>query len=246
MPTGREMSPAERSAREIIAAYVRAGILPQDDADQVLGKQLRITERLVRANCAGSFGSAWSYGAEVRQAREEWQTSSGRTMRRRKLSALAQAEIHHAVYRAVRAEYKSPQQIEEDDAAAPVLATVQQLLHQAAEDLKAMTAAEECVNPTPCYAEILPVNGRVIIRTGCECGGRHWRSLDLGPEGSLADAERLDYPTLGPSKLLRDQGVRITTGFEPHTPDADHAWRLRATARPEPSPVAKPRRGAHS
>jgi hypothetical protein len=134
----------------------------------------------------------------------------------------------------------------EDDGAAPVLATAQQLLHQMAEDLKARLAAEECANPTPSYAQIVPANGRVVIRAGCECGGRHWRTLDLGPECSLADAERLNLPLLGPSVLLRDQGVRTTAEFEQRPPDAEHAWRLRADARPDSFVVANSTRGARS
>jgi hypothetical protein len=102
MPTDRETSPAERGASEAIAAYVSAGVLTQAEADHVLRKRLRVAERFVRANCAGTFGNAWSYGAQVRQAREEWLTSSGRIARRRKLAALAQAEVQHAVYMSTR------------------------------------------------------------------------------------------------------------------------------------------------
>ncbi|MDX3694718.1 hypothetical protein PV726_31185 [Streptomyces europaeiscabiei] len=244
MPTDREASPAERGASAAIATYVSAGVLTQAEADHALRTRLRIAERVVRANCAGSFGNAWSYGAQVRQSREEWLTSSGRITRRRKLAALVQAEVEHAAYMAVRAEYKTPQQIVEDDAAAPVLATVPQLLHQVAEDLKARRAAEVCVNQTPSYAQIVPVNGRVVIRAGCECGGRHWRTLDLGPAGSLADAERLNLPLLGPSVLLRDQGVRTTTEFTQCPPDGEHAWCLRADARPDSSEKANFTRGA--
>jgi hypothetical protein len=220
--------------------------LTRTEADHVLRKRLRNAERVVRANCAGSFGNAWSFGAQVRQAREEWLTSSGRITRRRKLAALAQAEVQRAVYMVVRAEYKTPQQIVEEDAAAPVLATAPQLLQQITEDQQARRAAEGCANPTPSYAQILPVNGRVVIQAGCECGGRHWRTLDLGPECSLADAERRNLPLLGPSVLLRDQGVRTTAEFEQRPPDAECAWRLRADARPDSFVVATSTRGARS
>jgi hypothetical protein len=233
--TGRKLCLAERAARDALEPYVEAEVITRGEAEEIFRSPsgLPDLEAAVRANLASGNGSTWLYGVRVREARVEWkntrQRGSGTALRA--LDHLMREEIACAVYLALRVGYKSPEQIEDEDRYAPLFVTARQALAEIAEDDKAKQAATDCVARAPHWLEIVPLDGRVVARVLCECGSRHWDTVDLGPGATLGDVDRLDYTILGPSKVLKHLGVRITGEFEQVHANEGQPWRLRAPAR---------------
>ena len=138
----RKMPAAERAARDAIAPYVRAGEMTQAAANRTIRGALALTENTVRSQLSLGWGSAFYYGSKVARARTEWEAAQGQVARRMKRTALLAAEIMAAVYKAVRAEYKTPQEIEREDAEAPLLAVALAVVEETAQAVSASSDAE--------------------------------------------------------------------------------------------------------
>ncbi|MFE0356462.1 hypothetical protein ACFW2K_22840 [Streptomyces nigra] len=229
------MHRAERAARDAVEPYVKAGVITEDEAEEIMRRPAGFPalERAVRANLASGNGSTWYYGVRVREARTEWRSApqqepvTVRTARDR----LVHEEIARAVYFALRADYQPPERIGDVDRYAPLFVSAPQWLSEITRDAEAQARSANCSRRAPYWVELIPLDGRTVARVGCECGGRHWDTVDLGPGVTLEEVDRFDYTILGPSKVLKTLSVRITGEFESMEPPEGQAWRLRASAR---------------
>lgn len=229
------MNQAERAARDVVEPYVKAEVITEDEAEAIMRSPAGFPalQRGVRANLASGNGSNWSYSVRVREARTAWGNAPQQepaTVRGAR-DQLLREEIARAVYLAVRAEHQDPAQIADDDRYAALFVSAPQWVAEIAVDSEAQKRSADCGRRTPYWVEIIPLAGRTVARVGCECGGRHWDTVDLGPGATLEEADRFDYTILGPSKVLKTLGVRITDEFELMEPSEGLAWRLRASAR---------------
>ncbi len=229
------MHRAERAARDAVAPYVKAAVITEDEAERIMRSPAGFPAlaRAVRANVASGNGSTWHYGVRVREARTAWRNASQRepaTVRTAR-DHLVHEEIAQAVYLALRADHQTPERIEDDDRYASLLVSAPQWLEEITKDAEAQERSADCSRRVPYWVELIPLDGRTVARVGCECGGRHWDTVDLGPGATLEEVDRFDYTILGPSKVLKTLSVRITSEFEPMEPPEGQAWRLRASAR---------------
>ncbi|MFD9044439.1 hypothetical protein [Streptomyces bottropensis] len=229
------MDRAERAARDAVEPYVKAGVITEDEAEGIMRSPAGFPalERAVRANLASGHGSTWYYGVRVREARTEWRTARQQepvTVRTAR-DHLVHEEIARAIYLALRADHQTPERIEDDDRYAPLFVSAPRWLSEITKDAEAQARSANCSRREPYWVELIPFDGRTVARVGCECGGRHWDTVDLGPGATLEEVDRFDYTILGPSKVLKTLGVRITGEFESMEPPEGRAWRLRANAR---------------
>lgn len=229
------MNRAERAARDAVEPYVMAGVITEDEAEEIMRSPAGFPalERAVRANLASGNGSTWYYGVRVREARTEWRSvppqepAAVRTAR----DHLVHEEIARAVYLTLRADHQTAERIRDVDRYAPLFVSAPQWLSEITRDAEAQERSANCSRRAPYWVELIPLDGRTVARVGCECGGRHWDTVDLGPGATLEDVDRFDYTILGPSKVLKTLSVRITGEFEAMEPPEGQAWRLRASAR---------------
>lgn len=233
--TESPMHRTERAARDAVEPYVTAQVITESEAERIMVSPAGFPalERAVRAYLASGNGSTWYYGVRVREARAAWRNASPQepaTISRAR-DHLVSEEITRAVYLALRAEHRCPEQIEDEDRYAPLFVDAPRWLAEIANDAEALKRFADCGRRVPYWLEIIPLDGRTVARVGCECGGRHWETVDLGPGATLEEVDRFDYTILGPSKVLRTLGVRITDAFELMEPPEGQAWRLRASAR---------------
>lgn len=118
----RAMTAVERAARDAIKPYVRGGEMTQGEANKTIRDGLALAEHTVRDALAGGFGGVFYYAAKVATARQDFEFATPGMARHMKRVRLLATEICMAVYYAVRAEYKTPEQIAAEDREAPALA----------------------------------------------------------------------------------------------------------------------------
>ncbi|MFJ8388531.1 hypothetical protein ACIQ9Q_29220 [Streptomyces sp. NPDC094438] len=134
----RTMTTVERAARDALKPYVRAGHMRQGEANKTVRDGLPIIEPVIRAELQKhEFGSAFYYGTKVTRARAEYNAATTPVARHMKRGRLAAAEMTAAVYKAVRADYKTAEEIEREDREAPLLAAVLDVVKEEVEQITA-------------------------------------------------------------------------------------------------------------
>jgi len=133
----RQMSPTERIARDAIAPYVRAGHLTQHEANKIIRNGLALTAETVRTNLAAGHGSAFYYARKTAAARAAYDQARGQVARYNTRARMLACEVYEAVYKAARADYKTPQEIEAEDAETPALLAGLEIIKEEAADAAA-------------------------------------------------------------------------------------------------------------
>ncbi|MBD2829858.1 hypothetical protein ID875_20965 [Streptomyces globisporus] len=129
------MTAVERAARDVLKPYVQAGRMRQAEVNKTMRDGLPIIEQTIRTELQRhEFGSTFYYGSKVTRARAEYEAATTATARHMKRVRLAMAEVAAAVYMAVRAEYKSAEEIEREDQEAPRMAAALDLVQEVVQE----------------------------------------------------------------------------------------------------------------
>jgi len=129
----RTMSATERTARDAIKPYVRAGHLTQHEANKIIRDGLALTAEAVRTNLAKGHGSAFYYARKTAEARKEYDRARGQAARFTTRGRMLACEVFEAVYKSVRADFKTAEEIEAEDAEAPRLLTALEIVKEEAD-----------------------------------------------------------------------------------------------------------------